>query len=236
MASKATAADIKFEIQKSDGKINFSLWQRRMKNILIQQGIKVALLGKEKQPEKMDADEWADIDERAMSSIEQYFSDKVMFNVMEEKSAKDLWEKLEKLYMGKILTNKLHLKKHLYGLKMEEGCDLMEHTNTFNKIISNLLRLDVKFDDEDRSLLFLNSLSDSYEHFMTTLFYGKETLNFEEVTQDIISNAARRKPSKGDSHAEGLLVKEGSHNLADPRTGVGQEETTPDQSLRARKI
>ncbi|KAJ8615808.1 hypothetical protein MRB53_035180 [Persea americana] len=115
-----------------------------MKNILIQQGIKIALLGKEKKPEKMNADEWADVDERAMSSIEQYLSDEVMFNVMLEKSAKDLWEKLEKLYMGKNLTNKLHLKKQLYGLKMEEGCDLMEHMNTFNRMISDLLRLDVK--------------------------------------------------------------------------------------------
>ncbi|KAJ8644714.1 hypothetical protein MRB53_006462 [Persea americana] len=90
MAFKATAAGIKFEIQKFDGKINFGLWQKRMKNILIQQGIKVALLGKEKKPEKMNADEWADVDERAMSSIEQYLSDEVMFNVMEEKSAKYL--------------------------------------------------------------------------------------------------------------------------------------------------
>ncbi|KAJ8619267.1 hypothetical protein MRB53_027796 [Persea americana] len=95
---------------------------------------------------------------------------------------------------------------------MEEGCDLTEHMNTFNGMISDLLRLDVKFDDEERSLLLLNSLCDSYEHFVTTLLYGKETLNFEKVTQDIISNAARRKPSEGDSHAEGLLVSEGAHN------------------------
>ncbi|KAJ8647690.1 hypothetical protein MRB53_000713 [Persea americana] len=95
---------------------------------------------------------------------------------------------------------------------MKEGCDLMEHMNTFNRMISDLLRLDVKFNDEDRSLLLLNSLSHSYEHFVTILLYEKKTLSFEEVTQDIISNAARRKPNKGDSHAEGLLVKEGSHN------------------------
>ena len=89
MVNKATAAGIKFEIQNFDGKINFGLWQRRMKNILIQQGIKVALLGKDKKPSKIDDDEWADIDERAMSSIEQYLSDEVMFNV-EKEYAKDL--------------------------------------------------------------------------------------------------------------------------------------------------
>ena len=30
--------------------------------------------------------------------------------------------------------------------------------------------------------------------------------------QDIISNATRRTPTKDDSHAKGLLAKEGSHN------------------------
>ncbi|KAJ8615550.1 hypothetical protein MRB53_034922 [Persea americana] len=76
-----------------------------------------------------------------MSSSEQYLSDKVMLSVMEEKPPKDLWEKLEKLCKGKNLTNKLHLKKQLYGLKMEEGCDLMEHMKTFNRMISDLLRI-----------------------------------------------------------------------------------------------
>ncbi|KAJ8638856.1 hypothetical protein MRB53_015550 [Persea americana] len=121
-----------------------------------------------------------------------------MFNVIEEESAKGLWEKLEKLYMGKNLTNNLHLKKQLYGLKMEEGCDLMEHMNTFNRMISDLLRLDVKFDDEDRALLLLNSLSDPYEHFVTTLLCGKETLNFEEVSKDE-KNKAGDKSESSDS-------------------------------------
>ncbi|KAJ8632678.1 hypothetical protein MRB53_026014 [Persea americana] len=110
-----------------------------------------------------------------MSSIEQYLSDEVMFNVMEEESAKDLWEKLEKLCMGNNLTNKLHPKKQLNGLKMEEGCGLMEHMDTFNRMISDLLRLDVEFDDEDMFMLLLNSFSGPYEHFVTTLLYGKET-------------------------------------------------------------
>ncbi|KAJ8632659.1 hypothetical protein MRB53_025995 [Persea americana] len=111
-----------------------------------------------------------------MSSIEQYLSDEVMFNVMEEESAKDLWEKLEKLCMGNNLTNKLHLKKQLNGLKLEEGCGLIEHMDTDNGMISDLLRLDVEFDDEDRFLLLLNSLSSPYEHSVTTLLYGKETI------------------------------------------------------------
>ena len=51
---------------------------------------------------------------------------------MDEDSASALWEKLEKLYLAKSLTNKLHLKRQLYKLKMEEGGNLMEHMNVFN--------------------------------------------------------------------------------------------------------
>ena len=39
---------IKFDIQKFDGVINFSMWQIRMNAILIQSGLKKALLNKEK--------------------------------------------------------------------------------------------------------------------------------------------------------------------------------------------
>ena len=83
MASMATiTGGIKSEINRFDGKISFGLWQRIMINILIQQGIKVALLGKEKKPAMMDGDDWADLDERAVSSILQYISDKGMLNVV----------------------------------------------------------------------------------------------------------------------------------------------------------
>ncbi|KAJ8635505.1 hypothetical protein MRB53_009772 [Persea americana] len=100
---------------------------------ILRQGIKVALFGKEKKPATMDDDDRVDTDEIEVNSIEQYLSDKVMFNIMEEESAKDLWEKRRKLCMGKNLANKLDLKKQLYGLKMEEGCDVLEHMNTFNR-------------------------------------------------------------------------------------------------------
>lgn len=210
MPAKRTTGDIEFEVEKFDGRNNFCLWQMRMKSILIQQGIKVALSGKEKKPTKINDDDWVDIDERALSTIQLYLSDEVLYNVRKETTAKSLWEKIETLYMGKSLSNKLHLKKQLYRLKLDEGYDVLEHMNTFNKMIIDLLKLDVKLDDEDKSLLFLSSLPDSYDHFVTTLLCGKETIKFEEVTQAIISNAAMKKSTRNDSHTKGLLVKGGS--------------------------
>ena len=39
-------ASTKFEVEKFNGKNNFSPWQKRMKDLLIQQGVHKALLGK----------------------------------------------------------------------------------------------------------------------------------------------------------------------------------------------
>ncbi|KAL5756891.1 hypothetical protein ACOSQ2_021637 [Xanthoceras sorbifolium] len=60
---------VKFKVKPFDGKSNFTLWQRKMKNILIQQDLYSTISGK------------------AMSSIELHLYDEVICNVMEEKSA-----------------------------------------------------------------------------------------------------------------------------------------------------
>ena len=41
------------------------------------------------------------------------------------------------------------LKKQLYGLRMKEGTAVLEHLNFFNKVISELLTVDVKIDEDD---------------------------------------------------------------------------------------
>jgi hypothetical protein len=56
---------------------------------------------------------------------------------------------------------------------MAEGTHLSQHINLFNQIISDLLTIDVKFDEEDKALMLLTSLPASYEHLVTTLPWGK---------------------------------------------------------------
>jgi len=92
-----------------------------------------------------------------MSSVELHLSDEVTYNVMKEKTAKSTWGKLEKLYMEKTLSNKLFLKDQLLNLRMEEEGDVMEHLNEFNHCVNDLLRVEVKY-EEDKALLLLQSL------------------------------------------------------------------------------
>ena len=83
--------------------------------------------------------------------------------------------------MGKNMTNKLWLKKQLYSLRMLEDGDLVAHIQRFNQVYSEVMSLDVKIDEEDQAWLLLCSLPSSYDGLITTLVYGKEILNYEEV-------------------------------------------------------
>ena len=46
---------------------------------------------------------------------------------------------------------------------MNEGTMVLEHLNFFNKVISKLLSVDVKIDEEVKALILLSSLSESYD-------------------------------------------------------------------------
>ena len=131
------------------------------------------------------------MDLKAVRSIELCLADEVLSNTMGEMTSAGFWLKLESLYMTKSLSNVLYLKK-LYELKMKEGAPIHEHLSVFNTIISDLLCVDEKLQENDKALLLLTSLPLSYEHLVTTILYGKESLYFKEVTSTLVSNEIRK--------------------------------------------
>ena len=78
----AKTQSVRFEIEKFNGKNNFEIWKVKMYDLLVQQGVAKALLGKSKQPYTMTDDEWSDLDERALSSIRLCLADDVLFNIV----------------------------------------------------------------------------------------------------------------------------------------------------------
>ena len=83
----------------------------------------------------MTYDEWEDIDAKALSTIRLCLAGDVLFNIIGETSASSLWNKLESLYMTKSVTNKIYLKRQLYGMIMKEGTKIVDHLNVFNTLI-----------------------------------------------------------------------------------------------------
>ena len=124
---------------------------------------------KTKKLEKMTDDEWEELEMKMVSTMRLCPANKLMYDVMDEVSIVAISFKLKSRYMSKSLTNKLNLKQKLYGLKMVECVDLAQHINTFNQLISDMLRINIKFNDEDDAMMLLTSVLASYEHLVTIL-------------------------------------------------------------------
>ena len=55
-------------------------------------------------------------------------------------------------------------------------------------------------------LIVLSSLSQSYDHIITIMLYGKETLKLEEITSTLLSNEIRKGPNQEEKIESSLVV------------------------------
>ncbi|KAH9697306.1 hypothetical protein KPL71_023556 [Citrus sinensis] len=115
-----------------------------------------------------------------------------------------LWAKLEELFLKKSLAKRLYMKRKLYTFSMKEGTTMKDHLDEFNKLILDLENVNVMLEDEDRALILLSSLPDSFEHFVDTLLYGRQTLTLKDV-----KNALEYKDLKKRSDFKDQAIEDG---------------------------
>ncbi|GJZ83325.1 hypothetical protein Tco_0648498 [Tanacetum coccineum] len=122
------------------------------------------------------------------------------------------------------LANKLYLKKKLYTFYMSAGRKISEHIDEFNKTVHDLANIEVKFEDEDLALLLLTSLPASYEHFVDTLLYGRESLTLEDVMATLNSKEIKERSKAKGGDGEGLYVM-GRTDRRDSRQSRGKSRS-----------
>ncbi|GJY36668.1 hypothetical protein Tco_0422046 [Tanacetum coccineum] len=133
--------------------------------------------------------------------------DRVLWEITKETTAAEIWKKLETLYMTKYLANRLYLKKKLYTFHIHPSKILSKHIDEFHKLVSDLAAIDTAISDEDQALLLLTFLPSSYNNFVTTLLYGRDTLKLEDVLATLNSRELQKMTeAKGDG-GEGLYVR-----------------------------
>jgi hypothetical protein len=156
--------------------------------------------------------DWKDLEVRAVATILLCLGNDVMYHVMDEEFSAAVWLKVESMNMSKLLTNKLYLKQRPVVLWADSGGRLgFEPTHQrVQQIISDLKMVDIKFEDEDKSLMLLNLLptSTTYENLVITLTLGKESLELEDVIGALLTFHQRKKVSDKSSQGEGLIVND----------------------------
>ncbi|GKF76279.1 hypothetical protein Tco_0225723, partial [Tanacetum coccineum] len=88
-----------------------------------------------------------------------------------------------------------------------------EHIDEFHKLVGDLATIDTAISDEDQSLLLLTSLPLSYDNFVETLLYGRDTLKLKDVLVTLNSRELQKMmEAKGDG-GEGLYVRRRSGQI-----------------------
>ncbi len=89
---------------------------------------------------------------------------------------------------------------------MEEGNDVRDYLNKFNKLITQLASVDVRVEDEDKAFQLITFLPPSYKSLVIALIVERETLKVEEVTTVLLDDDKFKKrdnTSKGEVFVAG---------------------------------
>ncbi|GJY45241.1 retrovirus-related pol polyprotein from transposon TNT 1-94 [Tanacetum coccineum] len=216
----------KFDVKKFDGSNDFGLWRMKMRCLLIQHGWEAALdpFPKTMSDAKKTAALKTDVYKKAHSALLMCLDNKVLREVNKEDFAAGVWLKLETLYMTKSLANKLYLKKKLFTFYMDSGKKLSEHIDEFNKLVGDLANIDVEIDDEDQALMLLTSLPSSYDNFVETLLYGRESLTLEDVLSSLNSRELKKRTDAKDD-GDGLYVRGRSDHRGNQGRGSSRSKS-----------
>ncbi|KAL5548685.1 hypothetical protein UlMin_003916 [Ulmus minor] len=135
----------KVKIEKFDG-ADFGFWKMQIEDYLYQKKLYQPLLGK--QPEGMKDEDWALLDRQALEVILLTLSRNVAFNIAKENTTAGLMTALSNMYKKPSASNKVHLMRRLFNLRMAEGASVAQHINELNTITTQLSSVDIEFDDE----------------------------------------------------------------------------------------
>lgn len=215
----------RIEVEKFDGRGDYVLWKEKLiahLNILgLSEALEKTEISETKQADPdssekdgKDAKEKEGISEdkrmKARSTIILSVSDQVLRKIIKEKTAADMFNALDKIYMSKALPNRIYLKQKIYSFKMSESQSIEASLDDFLRIIADLEN-NVTVSDEDQAILLLMSLPRQFDQLRDTLRYGnRATLTLDEIIAAIYAKELEFGSSKrsNKTQAEGLFVKD----------------------------
>ncbi|KAE8654775.1 glutamate-ammonia ligase family protein [Hibiscus syriacus] len=107
------------------------------------------------------------------------------------------------------------------------GTTMNDHITSFNQLVTDLMNMDVTFEDEDLALMLMGSLPNEFEYLETTLLHGKVDVSLSEVTAILYSYELRKKDKQENTsvEAEALVVRGRSKSQNKGRRGRSKSKS-----------
>ena len=223
----------KVKIEKFDG-ADFGFWKMQIEDYLYQKKLYQPLLGKK--PDNITEDDWNLLDRQALGVIRLTLSRNVAFNIVKEKTTAGLMAALSSMYEKPSASNKVHLMRRLFNLRMTEGASVAQHLNELNTITTQLSSVEIEFDDEVRALILLSSLPDNWNATVTAVSSssGNSKLKFDDVRDLVLSEEIRRRES-GETSNSSALHTESRGRTSERNSNRGRSKSRRGKSRWGRK-
>jgi hypothetical protein len=133
----------------------------------------------------------------------------VVFNILKEKTTKELMGKFAKLYEKPSVSNEVFLMKRLFSMNMSECGSIVDDLNEFNMVTNQLSSVKVDFDDEVRALLILCSFPKIWNVLVMVVSNSmshSNNLKFDDVVGVILSDEMQWK-STGETSGNALNME-----------------------------
>ena len=128
-------------------------------------------------------------------------------NVVKEKTTIGMMQTLTDMYEKPSANSKVYGIKKLFNMKMSESGPMIEHLNSFNTVVNQLVSMGIKFNDKSCSLILLATLPNSWEPIRVAIAnsIGNATLKFIDVRNVTLMDEVRRKDSGEASTSNSVL-------------------------------
>ena len=134
---------------------NYATWKIQIKMYLIKEGLYEFVDGTATPPgadaSAEQLSKYSIKKSRALAIIVLAIEAKLLYIVGDPVDPLVVWNKLRDTFQRKTWSNKLRLRRRLYGMKLKDGQNLQDHLREFTEIFDELAVIGDALEDEDKS-------------------------------------------------------------------------------------
>lgn len=184
-------------IENFDGE-NYPLWRWRIQLLLTDKGLWEIVAEDTEEPVEAEArKEYKAKCSKAFTYIGLTLGDVPASQILEAKTPRQAWKRLEAIYEAKSMINKLAVKRELGNLRYVEGESIQKHIDTMRKLMRRLASLGAPIEEKEQIYTILCSLPSSYDTLIQVLESKEEV---DEVVAQLLQEELRRTKLSAGAH------------------------------------
>ena len=149
--------------------------------------------------------------EKAVDTIVLSINNVLLYLLGEPVDPVAVWKQLAEQFQQRTWANKLCLQKRLYSLQLKSGDSIQKHIKVMTETFSALSAVSDKITNEDRVVLFLVSLPDSYSVIVIAREACAEVQSMEMVIKGLLHEEQKMKGAEvlyGREDEKAMYVKQ----------------------------